>query len=161
VRSPSADTLTLCAIGPKNHEAVRALGVGLEQTRFVASVEKSLADAYVWPDAVFRAAFSGNTPVGYVLLFPFEEDGIRLVNIVRLMIDADHQGQGLGRALLRETVRWIGTWAPAVQRVRISTLPDNVPALTLYRTEGFEEAGTEEGEVVLYRDLTPPADANA
>ena len=138
-------------ISPDNHEAVRALSVADDQRQLVATVEQSLADAYVWKDSLFRAAYDDRSPVGYVLVFPFTESNQRIANIVRLMIDARYQGSGLGRALLTTTLDWIGSFSPEVATVRISTLPENEVALALYRSEGFAEAGIETGEVALYR----------
>jgi diamine N-acetyltransferase len=89
--------------------------------------------------------------MGYVLVFPFERDGLRIVNIVRLMVDARHQGQGFGRAILSETLSWISGFSPQPDALRISTLPENDVALGLYLSMGFEIQGTEEGEVALYR----------
>lgn len=143
--------IELSPISPDNHKAIRALSVRDDQTHLVASVEASLADAYVWQESKFRAAFVADIPVGYTLVFPFDKDGSRIVNIVRLMVDAEHQGRGLGRAILTETCRWISTFSPMPDALRISTLPENEVALGLYLSMGFEIQGTEEGEVALYR----------
>ena len=148
--------MELRPITPDNHLDARALSVHMEQRRFVATVDKSLADAYVWKDALFRVAYSKAEPVGYVLIFPFEDDAERLVNIVRLMIDARHQNRGLGRELLLTTFDWIQTLTPRVNTIRISTLPDNEIALHLYRSMGFTERGVEDGEIALYKSATEP-----
>ena len=74
-------------ITPENHETARGLAVRPDQARFVATVERSLADAYVWSESVFRVACVDGTPVGYLLLFPFSDGGgRRIVNVVRLMV---------------------------------------------------------------------------
>ena len=104
--------IELVRISPDNHRAVRALNVRPDQAHLVASVEASLADAYVWEGSQFRAACEAGVPVGFVLVFPFERDGLKIVNIVRLMVDAQHQGQGLGRAILSETLSWISGFSP-------------------------------------------------
>lgn len=143
--------LSLEPITPENQRSVRDLSVREDQRKYVATVEQSLADAYVWKESSFRAAYSNGSPVGYILVFPFTESDQRIVNIVRLMIDARHQGSGLGRALLRATLEWIESFNPVVDKVRISSVPENHVALSLYRSEGFEEAGIESGEVALYR----------
>lgn len=138
-------------ITPDNQKAVREMSVREDQQHLVAPVELSLADAYVWKESSFRAAYKDESPVGYVLVFPFTESDQRIVNIVRLMIDARYQGSGLGRALLITTLEWIESFSPVVDKVRISALPENEVALRLYRSEGFEDAGLEDGEVALYR----------
>ncbi len=148
-------SLELVAIDEHNHRAVRSLDVHPDQTHLIASVDASLADAYVWTDSIFRAALEEGIPVGYVLVYPFDRDGYRLVNIVRLMVDARHQGRGIGRTLLGTTLDWIRTFTPAPDLIRISTLPENERALGLYLSMGFEARGTEDGEIALYR--RPPA----
>jgi RimJ/RimL family protein N-acetyltransferase len=67
------------------------------------------------------------------------------------MVDAAFQGRGYGRAILNETLDWISTFSPRPDLIRISTLPENEPALALYRSLDFEPRGTEEGEIALYR----------
>ena len=147
--------MRLRPITPDNQAAIRSLSVSADQSHFVASVEQSLADAYVWKDAVFRGAYHEAEPVGYVMVFPFDREGEQVLNIVRLMIDERFQGRGLGRALLNETLDWIGSFEPPAERIRISTLPDNDVALGLYRSLGFEDSGTEDGEIALYRPGLP------
>ena len=149
--------IELCRITPENHKAVRALSVRSDQTHLVASVDASLADAYVWQGSLFRAACEDGVPVGYVLVYPFDRDGLRIVNIVRLMVAADHQGRGLGRAILSTTLEWISNFSPRPDALRISTLAENEVALSLYLSMGFEIQGTEEGEIALYRRPADPA----
>lgn len=146
--------IELHKISPENHEEVRALAVRPDQVHLVASVDKSLADAYVWQAAEFRAVYRDGEPVGYVVIFPFEKDGRPTVNIARLMVDARFQGEGVGRETLSETLRWVDSFTPRPEQIRISTLPENVIALGLYKGMGFVAEGIEEGEVALYR----PAD---
>ncbi len=97
-------------------------------------------------------AFEADEPVGYILVFPFTNNGNRIVNIARLMIDARFQGRGLGRQLLNVALNWISQFSPKVDLVRISTLPDNNIALSLYKKSGFVEERTEDGEIVLYKE---------
>jgi diamine N-acetyltransferase len=150
--------IELREIDSVNHVEIRALAVRADQERFVASVDRSLADAYVWQESLFRAAYLDGCPVGFVLVFPFEAAGESdlgskyIVNIVRLMIDAQQQGKGIGRALLNAVVSWVLGFEPRPEMIRISTLPDNGVALALYKSAGFVERGFEDGEVVLYRD---------
>ncbi len=144
--------MQLKPITPETYDALLALRVRPDQERLVASVVKSLADAYVH-DAQFLGGWHDDEPVGYVLLYEYTEGDESRVNVVRLMVDARHQGRGLGRLLLEATARHVTGQMPHVQRLRISTLPDNAVALNLYRTAGFEDHGHEAGEVVLLRPL--------
>ena len=152
--------IELRPITPENHRAARRMKVRDDQAHLVAPIESSLADAFVYSTSSFMVAFEGDVPVGYVLVQPFDEDGKRVVNIVRVMIDADHQGRGLGRELLEGTIRWVSAFEPTPERLRISTLPDNAVALGLYRSLGFQARGMEEGEIALYMDYPARAEGS-
>jgi RimJ/RimL family protein N-acetyltransferase len=137
--------LQLVPISPANYKLALELNVRPDQQGLVAPVQKSLADAYIYPEPLFRLAFLEGVVVGYLLLFPFDSDRGRMVNIVRLMIDQRFQGQGLGRHLLLTTLNWIKTFEPMVETVRISTLLHNDVALRLYESVGFIREGVKHG----------------
>ena len=141
--------LTLMPVTSDNYDAALELGVAPDQQRFVAPIVKSLADSAVWVDARLRVARHDDVLIGYMMIFPFDRDGEKLVNIVRLMIDQRFQGRGLGRKLLIATLEETVFYAP--DRIRISADPANHVALSLYESVGFVQAGMEEGEVALYR----------
>ncbi|MFT7218451.1 MAG: diamine N-acetyltransferase [Candidatus Azotimanducaceae bacterium] len=142
------EMIELRDVTPDNHLDIRSLAVHPTQQQFVATVDKTLADAFVWKEALVKAGYVDGEAFGLVMIFPYEEEGASMINIVRIMVAAKHQGKGLGRALLNETLHWID--ALAAQRVRISTFSDNVVALSLYKNIGFVEIGIEDGEVALY-----------
>jgi diamine N-acetyltransferase len=69
--------------------------------------------------------------------------------IQRLMVGAADQGRGLGRAILRETLRVLREERGA-REVLLSFEPDNAVARGLYESEGFRDTGErEEGELVF------------
>lgn len=107
----------------------------------------------MWRESRFRLAYDGEVAVGCLLVAPFERGGDPIVNIVRLMIEHRHQGQGLGRGILQATIDWISNFDPKPMRIRISTLANNAVALSLDKSHGFNETGTEDGEIVLYRTI--------
>ena len=146
--------IELKAINRDTYEAAEQLSVRDDQKHLVASVTKSLADAYVYPEATFRLAYLGETIIGYTLLYPYRENDLEYVNIVRLMVDSSFQGKGYGRSLLRLALAEIRSMSPKVDVARISTLPENQIALGLYKSEGFVESGTEDGELALYLEIT-------
>jgi [ribosomal protein S18]-alanine N-acetyltransferase len=77
----------------------------------------------------------GGVTLGYVVLM-LAVDESQLLNIT---IAAGHQGQGLGRALLAETLdmaRGLKMW-----RVLLEVRASNTAALGLYRAAGFHEIG--------------------
>ena len=104
--------MILRPVTPENYDSVLDLRVSPEQERFVAPVTKSLADAFVYEGAEVRIGYEEETPVGFVLVFPFERANQPVVNIVRLLVDQRYQQRGLGRALLVATLDWIGSLLP-------------------------------------------------
>ncbi len=147
--------MELLHITPKNYNSAKEISVKSDQQVFVASIKDTLADAYVYKASEFRLVKAEDNFIGYVLVCPFNQNGEKLVNIVRLAIDHNHQGKGHGRQLLRETIHWIQTYYNQISRVKISTLPDNEVALNLYKSEGFVEQGLEDKEMTLYYELKP------
>jgi diamine N-acetyltransferase len=145
--------LTLEPVTVENYAATLALSVKPEQKDLVAPVVHSLADAYVHR-ALPRVAREGADLVGFVLVYPFELDAVACVNVVRFLIDRQHQGRGLGRALMAATLSWLASWDRPPARIRIATLPHNAAARRLYQSAGFVEDGIHDGEVVMWRSAT-------
>ena len=54
-------------------------------------------------------------------------------------VDADHQGQGAGRALSR---MFIDQWRGRADRLRVGTQISNIPAMRLYESIGFRATET-------------------
>ena len=53
----------------------------------------------------------------------------------RLAVDPAYQRRGLGRALVLDSLQWLGRWR--VRRVLVNTPTDNEAALALYEQVGF------------------------
>ncbi len=146
--------LTLVPVTSDNYGAVLRLSVARSQSELVAPVVKSLADAYVYAGARALAAVEDQTVVGFVLLFPFEKGGMRVMNLVRILVDKDHQGRGLGRATLEAAIELAKASEPRPSRMKLSVMPRNVHAIRLYERAGFEGHEIEDGERVMWLDLT-------
>jgi ribosomal protein S18 acetylase RimI-like enzyme len=69
------------------------------------------------------------------------ERGI-LWHVVRLTIAVHegHQGQGVGRALMTELLRW-ARQSPSIDKVELQVRSTNERAIALYRSLGFIEEG--------------------
>jgi diamine N-acetyltransferase len=94
-------------------------------------------------------AYDGDTPVGHVM-WGTDDDGSRWIG--GLLIDAAHQGRGLGRAVVAELVARLR--AAGDTPIRLSHDPDNVASRSLFESLGFVATGAvEDGEVVL--ELAP------
>lgn len=63
-------------------------------------------------------------------------------HVVRLTIAVHdgHQGQGVGRALMEELLRWARS-TPQVEKVELQVRSSNERAIALYRSLGFVEEG--------------------
>lgn len=123
-----AIALRLEKITPDNLDAALGITVRPDQEHLVAPVVKSLAEAYVHPDAAWpRLILDGDRAVGFLMAFfdiDFAGDGtgkdIRS-GLWRLNIAAGEQGRGYGRFAVdavaaeirrRGGTRLTATWEP-------------------------------------------------
>ncbi|WP_282702665.1 GNAT family N-acetyltransferase [Streptomyces sp. CC219B] len=94
-------TPRLEALTPKNLDAALGIRVRPEQEFAVAPVVKSLAEAYVHPEAWPRLILDGDRAVGFVMAFfdiDWYENGTALRSgLWRLNIADGEQGRGYGR----------------------------------------------------------------
>jgi putative acetyltransferase len=60
---------------------------------------------------------------------------------IGLMVHADHQRQGVGRALMTAILDLADNWL-MLKRVELNVFVDNAPALALYRSMNFVVEGT-------------------
>ncbi len=102
------------------------------------------------PHARFRAASwsGGSGPqgiVGYAITGRAGKRGY----LQRLAVHPDHQGQGLGQALVMDGLRWLRRWR--VEHAMVNTQLQNARALALYEHLGFRREPN--GLSVLGREL--------
>jgi ribosomal-protein-alanine N-acetyltransferase len=62
--------------------------------------------------------------------------GVTLAYLQRVAVDPACQGRGIGRSLVRSSARWAER--QGARALMLNTQADNVPALNLYESEGFE-----------------------
>lgn len=134
-----------------NYREALALTLPEAQQRFVASNQQSLAEAYVWPAARPRLVRHDGQAVGFVMTFPFEQEGRAALNLVRIMIDGRFQGRGLGRTVTGQLLD--DSRAEGFCLMTLSVQPDNRTAISLYEALGFRNVGEEAGELRFERDL--------
>ena len=127
------------------------LAVAPAQERFVASNAASIAEAHFAGDrAWFRAIYDGDQPVGFVML----EDGGpgKPVFLWRFMIDARHQGRGVGRRALELVLD--EARSRRATSIETSCVPGPGSPEPFYERLGFAYTGAEEeGELVMRREL--------
>ncbi|MEP6564344.1 MAG: GNAT family N-acetyltransferase [Mesorhizobium sp.] len=144
--------IRLVSVTGANRALVAALELAPDQMDFVASNAESLDEAETDRDARPRVVMAGDRVVGF-LMYEADDDEAR---IYRFMIDRAHQGQGYGKAALREVLDEI-IGLGHIRHVSICYEPGNVAARHLYRAAGFVEEGLDEdGEMIA--DLALPGD---
>ena len=156
---PASD-ISLREIRAGNRAVIERLAVSADQALYVASVADSLRDAAAYPQARpwYRAVYSGETPVGFVMISDGIPDGhpelLGPYFLWRLLIDARCQGRGFGRAALDLVVAHLRT-RPDARVLLTSIQPGSVGSPRgFYLTYGFTSTGQIfDGEEVLELEL--------
>jgi len=147
--------IELREIDDGNRALVEALTVTPTQSQFVAGVASSLREAAETPDACpwFRAVYDDATPVGFVML----SDNIPASHteymgpyfLWRLLIDAQFQGRGYGRAAVDLCAEYVRTRPGAEVLLTSCGLGKGSP-LPFYLHYGFTTEGElHDNELVL------------
>lgn len=135
-------TVALVDVDADNWRAAAAVTPRADQQRFVAATTYYLCLCHygrVWkPLAILR----DDTVVGFVM-WGVDEDGNRWIG--GLVVDADAQGQGVGRAATKALVALLAA-QPGCGEVALSYQPENVAARALYESLGFTETGETEDD---------------
>jgi diamine N-acetyltransferase len=141
--SPS---VTLVHVSSDNWRDVADLAPRDDQRTYVAPLAARYLLLGVYGDTWHNlGAYDGETPVGHVM-WGTDEDGSRWIG--GLLVDAAHQGRGLGRAIVHELVGRLRADGDAP--VRLSHHPQNVASRALFESLGFRPTGVvEDGEVVM------------
>jgi diamine N-acetyltransferase len=147
-------TVTLDPISRENVTAVCGLAVHDHQRRLVAPAATTVAEALTsGPNAFLRAIVRDGTPVG-VLWVQTDEP---VPYLVRFMIDAGAQRQGIGRRaleLLLEELR-----AAGITELELSYVPVEDGPEGFWLGRGFQPTGRMHGDEALVRMDLPPATA--
>jgi diamine N-acetyltransferase len=130
--------VSLRGITRETFAAICDLEVAPEQTEFVASNARSIAEAYFQPKAWFRAVYAGEEPVGFVMLYDDPDAGRYF--LWRFMIAAEHQGKGYGKAALDLLVEYVRT-RPNATELQCSYVPGDAGPGAFYAKYGFVETG--------------------
>jgi diamine N-acetyltransferase len=127
------------------------LSVAEHQKGFVASNMYSLAEAKADGVSNPLAIYTGEEMVGFIMYCFDPKAGTGYID--RLMVAADHQGRGYGRAAMVEVIDRL-QHTPGCCRIRTSFEPTNIVAESLYESLGFRKTGEiDEGEVVTILEV--------
>ena len=148
----AAQTIELRDITMDNFRECIRLDVAEHQRGFVASNMYSLAEAKADGVSIPLAIYAGGAMVGFTM---YNFDGASGTGYIdRLMVGADHQRLGYGRAAMAEVVGRLRN-TPGCLRIRTSFEPDNEVADALYQSLGFRRTGeVDEGEVVVVLEVS-------
>lgn len=147
-------------VTPANYEAAFALRVRPDQEDLVGSVEKSLAEAYVYYDHAWpRLIYDGETLVGFLMAFldipwnPAKDPGDRRSGLWRLNIAAEAQGRGYGRFAVDAVCAEVRARGESL--VYVTYEPRAGGPEPFYRKLGFRPTGERsDGETVAVKDLS-------
>lgn len=157
----TASPVTLREITADTVRAVTKLSVAENQQGFVAPNAVSLAQALFAPEAWYRAIYSGEELVGFVML---EDESLLSppsprpeVGVWRFMIDAKFQGRGIGRAALLLVIEHVRS-KNLFTSLQLSYVPGPACPEPFYLALGFRHTGRVDGdEIVLELPLADPA----
>ncbi len=147
----SGPPIELREITMENFRECIGLSVAEGQRGFVASNMYSLAEAKADGVSNPLAIYSGDTMVGFIMYCFDTESGTG--HIDRLMVAADHQRRGYGRAAMTEVIDRLRNTSGCL-RIRTSFEPTNTVADALYHSLGFHRTGeVDNGEIVVDRQI--------
>ena len=139
--------ITLEEVTGENWRACVQLKVRADQENFVASNVFSLAQSKYEPGLVPLAVYDGETMIGFVMYNEHPDEPGKYF-IYRVMIGADFQGKGYGRATMQALIERMQA-LPNCQEIVLSYEPENAVAERLYESLGFRKTGQIfEGEAV-------------
>ena len=153
-------TVTLREITRDTVREVCRLKLKPGQENFVAPNALSLAEALFSPEAWYRAICADGHIVGFVMLWddtqsptPPEQP---VVFLWRLMVAADHQGQGIGQAAMAQVLAHVRS-RPGITCFRSSFVGGEGGPERFYRQLGFVPTGAvdEDGEFIIEYRLRP------
>lgn len=151
--------VTLQEITASNWQAICALEVLPEQRGWVAPNYHSLVEAaYGLPGELAHlrlfplAIYAGEQPVGFAMYNTAPERDRFF--IMRLMVSAQHQRRGYGRAALEQLLALFRAH-PQAKEAAVSYQADNPAAGELYRACGFAQVAAEADSITMWQALNP------
>jgi len=141
----------LVEVSAETWRACANLRVAPEQRAFVADVSHYLCLCAYEDTWHPLAAIVDGVVVGFAM-WGVDDDGSRWIGGV--VIDEQHQGKGIGRALMLALREQLAS-EPGCVNVALSYDPDNTVARALYRSLGFVETGEVDDTELVARWFPP------
>ncbi|PGM58389.1 GNAT family N-acetyltransferase [Bacillus cereus] len=129
----------------ENWEEALNLQVKENQTKFVPAVAVSLAKVYIKPDGenveyIPFAIYDRDLIVGFIM-HAFVRETTDMYWINGFIIDKKQQGNGYGKAALKEIIDLIKNRFKECKEIRLTVHKDNISAKKLYERYGFQALG--------------------
>ena len=140
-------TVTVRPLDRNNLWPVVELRLHPGQEAFVAPNIDSIANAFVEPTFVPLAVYADEALVGFAMYGQHPPD-IGRWWVIRLMIAAEHQGKGYGRAAMEAVIAMMAERV-GCDEIVTSFNPDNAVAANLYASLGFRPTGEIEDDEPL------------
>ncbi|MCQ9226888.1 GNAT family N-acetyltransferase [Streptococcus suis] len=136
-------------VNKDNFDQVLDLEVAPRDQRRVASVEYSLAQAWLYREEghlLPYAVKSGQRIVGFVLLSIQEED--KSYYVWRLLIDKNHQNRGYGKEVIRQVIG-LAKEDPSCHTITMNYVIGNHKMRYILEKLGFQSVGLEGQEMKM------------
>lgn len=141
--------ISLREIDTENFHQCLKLKVADGQKNYVADNAVSIAESKIFPYLIPLAVYLENEMVGFAMYGRDPETGNFW--LVRLMIDAQHQGKGYGKSATQAMIEKLNEEFDC-REVYLSFVPENVRAEKMYSSLGFERTGeTDDGGEIIMR----------
>ena len=163
----------LCAyedLTPRQCEQLRQIEVRPEQIAFCGTIDSALHSLPARPHAGIKGLvlLVDEVPVAFLLLkrepLLAHWAAVGSATLHALQVDSRAQGQGLGKACLRELPQAIDQFWPEIDQLMLSVSPFNTSALAFYLSQGWVEQGEAyrgERRLVLSLKPMPPVQLQA
>ena len=107
-----------------------------DRTFFKENVDDpEVVDAWVRPAAARSIAVDGDAVIGYVAVVPLQGWSSH-VGEVRVIVDPERRGRGIGRALARHAV--LQALELGLTKMVVEVVADQEPTIAMFRSHGFD-----------------------
>ena len=149
--------ITMREVTRENWQDALRLAVYPAQQRFIADyipiAAIALAKAYIRPGGLTwipYAFYADAIMVGFAEL-AYESGSDENYWLFHFFIDSKYQGQGYGKQALQTLIQFIKAHFVECLAIQITVHPENVRAIRLYATAGFQATGEERWGEPVYR----------
>jgi RimJ/RimL family protein N-acetyltransferase len=113
----------------------------LEEFNMTVEQEQKWIQAHLdHPDQLALLATHENGIVGFLGMETRPRIQLRHVGMLHISIHKDFRRQGIARHMMQTLIDWAITH-PTLEKLSLAVIPENIPALNLYKTLHFTEEG--------------------